>query len=151
VHTAEALAYADGSAAWATMTGNGSMFFAWLDQGVAAGLLDGRAVTAVTCTVAQMTGQELATLIRTEVPAVVVVVVVVVDNNGYTVERHPWTRRDLQRHLDLGLDAGSGPVRWRPGRGGRPGADRWRAAGRPRRCHGPSRPVRPRPGCRPPR
>jgi TPP-dependent 2-oxoacid decarboxylase len=85
VHSAEALAYADGSAAWATMTGNSSMFFAWLDQGVAAGLLDGRAVTAVSCTVAQMTVQELATPIRTEVPAVVVVVVV--DNNGYTVER----------------------------------------------------------------
>jgi indole-3-acetate monooxygenase len=63
VHTAEALAYADGSAAWATMTGNGSMFFAWLDRGVAAGLLDGRAVTASSCTVAQMTVQELATLI----------------------------------------------------------------------------------------
>lgn len=42
VRTAEALAYADGSAAWATMTGNSSMFFAWLDQDVAAGLLDGR-------------------------------------------------------------------------------------------------------------
>lgn len=42
VRTAEVLAYADGSAAWATMTGNSSMFFAWLDQGVAAGLLDGR-------------------------------------------------------------------------------------------------------------
>ena len=42
VRTAEVLGYADGSAAWATMTGNSSMFFAWLDQGVAAGLLDGR-------------------------------------------------------------------------------------------------------------
>jgi len=42
LRTAEVLAYADGSAAWATMTGNSSMFFAWLDQGVAAGLLDGR-------------------------------------------------------------------------------------------------------------
>jgi alkylation response protein AidB-like acyl-CoA dehydrogenase len=42
IRTAEVLGYADGSAAWATMTGNSSMFFAWLDQGVAAGLLDGR-------------------------------------------------------------------------------------------------------------
>ncbi|MET7992865.1 acyl-CoA dehydrogenase family protein [Amycolatopsis sp. NPDC005232] len=43
IRTAETLAYADGSAAWATMTGNSSMFFAWLDQDVAARLLDGRA------------------------------------------------------------------------------------------------------------
>lgn len=42
VRTAETLAYADGSAAWATIVGNGSMFFAWLDQAVAARLLDGR-------------------------------------------------------------------------------------------------------------
>jgi alkylation response protein AidB-like acyl-CoA dehydrogenase len=42
VRTAEVLAHADGSAAWAAMTGNSSMFFAWLDQGVAADLLDGR-------------------------------------------------------------------------------------------------------------
>ena len=42
--------------------------------------------------------------------------------------RHPWTRRGLQRHLDLGLDAGPGVVRRRPGHGGLPGADRRRAA-----------------------
>jgi indole-3-acetate monooxygenase len=42
VGTAEKLAYADGSAAWATMISNGSMFFAWLDQDVASSLLDGR-------------------------------------------------------------------------------------------------------------
>ncbi|MCH6170474.1 acyl-CoA dehydrogenase family protein [Pseudonocardia alaniniphila] len=42
VRTAETLAHADGSAAWAAMTGNSSMFFAWLDQSVAARLLDGR-------------------------------------------------------------------------------------------------------------
>ncbi|MEW2547864.1 acyl-CoA dehydrogenase family protein [Streptomyces sp. NPDC047002] len=42
VRTAETLAYADGSAAWATMTGNSSMFFAWLDQDVAKNLLGDR-------------------------------------------------------------------------------------------------------------
>ncbi|MFJ6723768.1 acyl-CoA dehydrogenase family protein [Streptomyces sp. NPDC091281] len=42
VRTAETLAYADGSAAWATMTGNSSMFFAWLDQTVAKDLLGDR-------------------------------------------------------------------------------------------------------------
>ena len=42
MRTAEVLAYADGSAAWTVMTGNSSMFLAWLDQGVAAELLDGR-------------------------------------------------------------------------------------------------------------
>lgn len=42
VRTAETLAYADGSAAWAAMTGNSSMFFAWLEQDVAARLLDDR-------------------------------------------------------------------------------------------------------------
>jgi indole-3-acetate monooxygenase len=43
VRTAEVLAHADGSTAWTVMTGNSSMFFAWLDQSVAAELLDGRA------------------------------------------------------------------------------------------------------------
>jgi alkylation response protein AidB-like acyl-CoA dehydrogenase len=43
VRTAEVLAHADGSTAWTVMTGNGSMFFAWLDHSVAAELLDGRA------------------------------------------------------------------------------------------------------------
>lgn len=43
VRTAEVLAHADGSTAWTVMTGNSSMFLAWLDQSVAAGLLDGRA------------------------------------------------------------------------------------------------------------
>ncbi|MGQ4516481.1 acyl-CoA dehydrogenase family protein [Streptomyces sp. DW26H14] len=50
IHTAETLAHADGSAAWAAMIGNSSMFFAWLDQDVAGRLLEdrpGRPVSAV--------------------------------------------------------------------------------------------------------
>jgi alkylation response protein AidB-like acyl-CoA dehydrogenase len=40
--TAETLAWADGSTAWAVMIGNSSFVFAWLDQAVAATLLAGR-------------------------------------------------------------------------------------------------------------
>jgi indole-3-acetate monooxygenase len=42
IRVAESLAYADGSAAWVTMTANSSMFMAWLDQDVAAHLLNGQ-------------------------------------------------------------------------------------------------------------
>lgn len=42
IRVAESLAYADGSTAWVTMTGNSSMFMAWLDQDVAAHLLNGQ-------------------------------------------------------------------------------------------------------------
>jgi alkylation response protein AidB-like acyl-CoA dehydrogenase len=40
--TAEKLAWADGSTAWTVMIGNSSMLLAWLDQSVAAELLDRR-------------------------------------------------------------------------------------------------------------
>jgi alkylation response protein AidB-like acyl-CoA dehydrogenase len=40
--TAETLAWADGSTAWTVMIGNSSIAFAWLDQAVAARLLNGR-------------------------------------------------------------------------------------------------------------
>jgi alkylation response protein AidB-like acyl-CoA dehydrogenase len=40
--TAEKLGWADGSTAWTVMIGNSSIAFAWLDQDVAATLLDGR-------------------------------------------------------------------------------------------------------------
>ena len=40
--TAEKLAWADGSTAWTVMIGNSSIVLAWLDQAVAAELLDGR-------------------------------------------------------------------------------------------------------------
>jgi alkylation response protein AidB-like acyl-CoA dehydrogenase len=42
VETVEAIARADGSTAWVAATGNISLFLAWLDQDVAARLLDGR-------------------------------------------------------------------------------------------------------------
>jgi indole-3-acetate monooxygenase len=40
---AENLAYADGSVAWTTMTGNSSMFTAWMDHEAASRLLEGKA------------------------------------------------------------------------------------------------------------
>ncbi|GAA4542728.1 acyl-CoA dehydrogenase family protein [Pseudonocardia xishanensis] len=46
----ETLAAADGSAGWATMIGNSGLFLAWMDQDLAAGLLDGRPEHAMTGT-----------------------------------------------------------------------------------------------------
>jgi len=46
----ETLATADGSAAWATMIGNSGLFLAWMDQDLAAGLLDGHPEHAMTGT-----------------------------------------------------------------------------------------------------
>jgi len=60
VRTAEVLAHADGSAAWTVMTGNSSMFFAWLDQLVAAELLAGRAGQPIVSSFAP-TGQGVET------------------------------------------------------------------------------------------
>jgi hypothetical protein len=46
---------------------------------------------------------------------------VVVDNNGYTIERA--RHGSGETYIDISIwDAGSGPVRWRPGRGGRDAA-----------------------------
>jgi alkylation response protein AidB-like acyl-CoA dehydrogenase len=46
----EALARADGSAAWATVIGNSGLFLAWMDQDLAAGLLAGNPDAAMTGT-----------------------------------------------------------------------------------------------------
>jgi alkylation response protein AidB-like acyl-CoA dehydrogenase len=46
----EALAVADGSAAWTTMIGNAGTFLAWMDQDLAADLLDGHPERAMTGT-----------------------------------------------------------------------------------------------------
>jgi indole-3-acetate monooxygenase len=48
----ETLARADGSAGWTAMIGNSGLFLAWMDQDLAAGLLDGHADQAMTGTFA---------------------------------------------------------------------------------------------------
>ena len=52
VETIEAVSRADGSAGWTTLIGNSGLFLAWMDQGLAAGLLDGHPEAAMTGAIA---------------------------------------------------------------------------------------------------